>query len=274
MGVYNAPDGSDASVETPDASAEAAVLVSDAGTATNPIQGSPLCNASMGSGLCFPDDPATAAACGTAPDGGAYDPAADYEGGVLGCHVVNEGGLPPTPAPACLIAGTGADGASCEASTDCAATQECVGTGMCRRYCCSTPCDPQDFCDIQLETQNPTLVVPVCLPIRPCGLLDLPTDAAACPTNQTCAPFVSASGAALNTCVDVGQGHAGDSCDSQHCAAGLVCVGMWGEKRCYALCHTGADGGAECASTQTCTGGLPLFPNPAVGLCQQISPDF
>lgn len=271
--MYNAPaDASDAGQTTSDASVEAALSIPDGGTAAQPIQGSPLCNASMGSGLCFPDDPATAAACGTAPDGGAYDPTANYEGGVLGCHVVNEGGLPPTPVPACLTAGTGADGAACEASADCAATQECVGTGMCRRYCCSTPCDSQDFCDIQLETQNPTLVVPVCLPIRPCGLLDLPTDAAPCPMNQTCAAFVSASGAGLTTCVDVGQGQAGDSCDSQHCAAGLVCVGMWGEKRCYTLCHT--DGGAECTTTQTCTGGLPLFPNPAVGLCQQISPDL
>lgn len=260
------PDASDASEEPATPLADAAT------TAPNPIQGSPLCNSSPASGLCYPDDPATAKACGSAPDGGAFDPGADYDGAILGCHVVSEGGSPPAPAPACLTSGTGADGGACDASADCIATQECVGTGTCRRYCCSAPCDPQDFCDTQLETQNPALLVPVCVPIRPCGLLDESTDAAACPASETCTAFVGSTGAGLTTCVAVGQARAGDSCDLQHCAQGLVCLGMWGEKRCYALCHT--DAGTDCPPTQTCTGGLPLFPNPGIGLCQQASPDF
>jgi len=262
-----------APTDASDASAEPMTQVADADAAlANTIQGSPLCNASPAS-ICYPDDPATPKACGIAPDGAAFDPTANYDGATLGCHVVSEGGVPPTPAPACLTAGAGADGATCEASDDCVATEECVGTGTCRAYCCSAPCDPQDFCDIQPETQNPALVVPVCLPVRPCGLLNLPTDAAPCPTSETCTAFVSSSGAGLTTCVGVGPGHEGDMCDSQHCAAGLVCLGTWGEKKCYTLCHT--DSGTDCMPTQTCTSGLPLFPNPAVGLCQQAAaPDF
>lgn len=266
---YNGPLPPDAS----DASEEPATPIADGASAVpNPIQGSPLCNSSPASAVCYPDDPATPKSCGVAPDGGAYDPTADYDGAVLACHVVSEGGVPPTQAPACLPSGSGADGATCEASDDCVTTQECVGAGTCRPYCCSAPCGPDDFCDIQLETQNPALIVPVCMPVLPCGLLNLPTDAAACPDSDTCTAFVGSSGVGLTTCVAIGSAREGDSCDSQHCAAGLVCLGMWGEKRCYTLCHT--DGGAECSSTQTCTGGLPLFPDPAVGLCQQVSADF
>ncbi|HXX67610.1 MAG TPA: hypothetical protein VEK07_10535 [Polyangiaceae bacterium] len=266
--IYNSPpsDASDAGEETTLSAADAA------NAPPNPIQGSPLCNSSPASAVCYPDDPATPKSCGSAPDGGTYDPSADYDGAVLACHIVSEGGVPPVQAPACLASGSGADGATCDASADCVATQECVGAGTCRPYCCSAPCDSQDFCDIQLETQNPALVVPVCMPVRPCGLLNLPTDAAACPDSDTCTAFVGSSGVGLTTCVAVGSAREGDSCDSQHCATGLVCLGMWGEKRCYALCHTEA--GTECSSAQTCTGGLPLFPNPAVGLCQQVGADF
>lgn len=255
-----------------DASEEPLSQVGDAAIAPS-IVGSPLCNASY-SGVCYPDNPATAKACGIEPDGGPYDPASpDDDAGLLGCHVVSEGGVPPVQAPACLAAGTGADGSACDASGDCVATQECVGTGMCRRYCCSAPCNPADFCDIQPETQNPALIVPVCVPIRPCGLLDLPTDAAPCPASETCTAFVGSNGTGLTTCVETGAAQPGDSCDSQHCAAGLVCLGMWGEKRCYSLCH--AEAGTDCPPAQVCTGGLPLFPNPGVGLCQQpLALDF
>jgi hypothetical protein len=270
--VYNAPDAADAGTEDVRTSPESGWLTA------NPVEGSPLCNASPAGGIstCFPDNPSTVKACRIAPDGGAYDPSADYDGGILGCHVVSEAGVgdaPAKPTAACLPSGTGTDGAPCHLPTDCAASHECVGAGVCRRYCCSDPCDSYHFCDVQPETATPSLTVPVCMPIRGCVLFE-PSGEASCGANETCAAFVAASATAYTACVDVGPGHEGDSCDSQHCARDLLCIGLWGQKQCRKLCHTDADAG-DCSSSQTCMGGLPLFPNPAIGLCEQtVGPDL
>jgi hypothetical protein len=69
------------------------------------------------------------------------------------------------------------------------------------------------------------------------------------------------------SCVSVGSVAAGADCDTQHCAADLVCLGTPGQRRCYQLCLT-AGGAYDCPSSQTCTGGLPLFPDTRVGICQ------
>jgi hypothetical protein len=68
------------------------------------------------------------------------------------------------------------------------------------------------------------------------------------------------------SCVAVGPAKAGDLCDEDHCGRDLVCLGTPGERRCYQLCHTAA--AAECSSSQACKGGLPLFPDSAIGICQ------
>lgn len=256
-------------VELPDADIDDAETPTDAQFDAMLPQfnfGSPLCNASTWMG-CNPDDPASANAkeCNLAPDGGVYSPAGGYGNAPLACHVeqVTSG---PGVRPVCTPVGAAADGMPCGESTDCAPGYECVGDRTCRHYCCAGGCARQDeFCDIQPTASDPALKVPVCMLIRSCGLLDQPSDAGSCPRSQTCA-VVHENGA--TSCVPTGQSQAGDECDTDHCARGLTCVGTSGHRRCYILCHTMART-SECPSTrQTCTGGLPLFPVPGIGICQ------
>lgn len=238
-------------------------------------QGSPLCNAAAAGG-CYPDNPTTAKACDLAPDGGAYNAADDYGDSPLACRVVE---APDASAagvtPACVPAGTGGDGAHCTVSSDCLPTYDCVAasstdangassTPTCQRYCCSgnVECVADEFCDIQPTAQESTLDIPVCMPIDPAGGCQL-LASEACPTNETCA-VVRENGA--TSCVAVGTAKAHQSCDETHCATGLVCLGAADQRECYQLCHT-ADTD-ECTAPQMCKGGLPLFPDPAIGICQ------
>jgi hypothetical protein len=226
------------------------------------IQGSSLCNASAVS--CLPDNPqtSTAQSCIAAPDGGAYAPDASYANWLLACHVTV--GATGIPQPACLPAGTDEDGAPCAISTDCAAGSECVGTpGICRHYCClgDERCSNAEFCDVEpIVALVPTTRVPVCIPLRPCGLLGEQTDAGTCPSSETCAVARLADGA--TSCVPVGAAGPNESCLTDHCARGLTCLGG----HCYTLCHVAAP--VECPSGETCAGGLPVFVDPAVGVCQ------
>lgn len=226
--------------------------------------GSPLCNAAAWMG-CYPDDPTAAKACNLAPDGGVYSTAAGYDNVPLACHVERMKGGSDVK-PVCTPAGGAGDRMACRESIDCAPGYECVSDHTCRHYCCAGSCSKQDeFCDIQAAASDPALTVPVCMTTRSCGLLDQPTDAGSCPRNQTCA-VVHENGD--TSCVVAGQGQAGDSCDTDHCMRGLTCVGTSGHRRCYKLCHTMAKT-SECPSAkQMCTGGLPLFPVPGIGICQ------
>jgi hypothetical protein len=238
---------------------------------TSAFQGNPLCHASRAIGACYPDDPITpmtVTACNT--DGGEND-----AGGGLACHVAPNG----SP-PVCLAAGPGMDGDACKVPTDCAAGLECVGSGTCRPYCCSglVKCAAGDdaggageFCDIQQAAGPTDTKVPVCMPIRSCSLLGQLTDVDAggshCGTDETCAVVRGDDGA--TSCVAIGKAMAGDPCDTQHCAAGLVCLGTT-QRKCYQLCLTqvsAAPPAPSCPAGMTCKGGLPLFPNPAVGIC-------
>jgi hypothetical protein len=217
----------------------------DAGVASTHI-GSPLCHLSpLG---CNPDLPTTAKDCLLAPDGGPYNSAGGYDNAPLACHVPPSSGTnADAGAPVCAPAGTGADGVRCSTSTDCAPRYECVGDGAegtCRRYCCTgnVTCDTSEFCDIQPMTGASATDVPVCIPISPDGGCHL-LDDSSCPSTETCA-VVREDGAT--------------SC---------VAIGAPGDRRCYQLCHT-ADPAAACSATQTCKGGLPLFPDSSVGICQ------
>jgi hypothetical protein len=179
----------------------------------------------------------------------------------MGCHVL--GGDAAASQTACLPAGLRVDGYPCAHPTDCAAGYECTGGGTCQRYCCDgnvvCPRSPQDeFCDVQSLFGSPSTLVPVCMPAHPCVLLDAQT----CSPSETCA-VVREDG--TTSCVTVGTAGAGDECDDTHCGGGLVCLGGAGERRCSQLCHTGS---TECAAPQTCKGGLPLFPDPSIGICQ------
>jgi hypothetical protein len=229
-----------------------------------PYLGSPLCNASETS-RCYPDElstfPTTARGCSRAPDGGAYDPDAGYADAGLACHVTHDDGGVPTPV--CLPAGSNQEGASCRTSADCTAGSECVGVpGVCRHYCCSgsDPCTASEFCDIWPKAQDPSTQVPVCVPIRTCGLLGEWSDAGSCPPSETCTVARDETGA--TSCVPIGAAGEGASCTTDHCAEGLVCLGL----TCFTLCHTANP--AECAVGQTCMAALPVFPSPAVGVCE------
>jgi hypothetical protein len=92
-----------------------------------------------------------------------------------------------------------------------------------------------------------------CILLQPCPL-----------QKETCA-VVRDDG--RTSCVATGNAKAGQSCDTEHCAAGLVCLGSAGERTCFTLCSTRMPA-LQCASTQKCQGGLPLFPDPDIGICQ------
>ncbi len=228
-------------------------------------QGNPLCNAARFVGSCYPDDPTGASGCGPEADGGTYAATA-----TLACHVtVVDGGSADAGAvvqPMCSVSGVGANGAPCAMSTDCAATNECVGTGTCERYCCEgdSVCPYNEYCGIQPLVDAPGTKVPVCMPIRPCGLLDQASDAGACPATETCAVVRDENG--TTGCVPVGPARAGEDCETEYCARGLVCIGTWGRHACYALCHIANP--IECSSGQACTWSPALFVDTAIGVCE------
>ena len=251
----------DAGADVVDASAAPA----DAGdVALSPISRSPLCGMSptpavAAASACDPDSPTTVQACDLGPDA-----AETSANAAPACRLQAADAAASSVAPACVAAGPGGDGSWCKTSSECAASYDCVGAGTCQHYCCggNTECVTSEFCDVQPTTQTPDLVVPVCMPIQSCNLLAQPSS---CPQGQTCS-VVRENG--LTGCVAIGTQQVGEPCDQAHCAAGLACLGTPGERECYQLCHTANP--SECASSQqtTCTGGLPLFPDPSVGICQ------
>ncbi|MBV9947844.1 MAG: hypothetical protein JOZ69_13405 [Myxococcales bacterium] len=264
-GMAHVPPASDAASDgAPDTDMPSASgVIADAGAdATHvPTIGSPLCNASFW--MCYPDDPSTAHECQLAPDGGAYNAAVGYDNVPLGCHVRaanNDLGV----APVCTPPGNATDGMFCDTGEDCAPGYECVGNGTCRHYCCAGACgDPNDFCDIQTAVGS-GLRVPVCAPMHHCNLLDS-SGAGSCAPGQTC-QVVKNNGA--TSCVAIGPQQAGDECNTDHCGPTLTCIGnSGGDRTCFQLCSTSLKS-HDCPSGQTCTGGLPLFPTPGVGICK------
>lgn len=228
-------DGATLTPKTPDAS--------DASS----LRGNPLCHASTYS-TCFPDD-TKSQYCALL--GGA-------DGGDWACHVAKGG-------PECVTSGAKAEGEACTSGADCAAGFECVGTpARCRRYCCeSSTCtalgklNSKDyFCDAQpLATATATLV-PVCQPVMPCNLLG-----DNCAQGQTCALVDANKG--LTSCVSVGTAKVGESCTSQHCAAGLQCIGN--PATCHQLCDPK---NPSCPQGQQCFTGWPALQQQGVGICQ------
>jgi hypothetical protein len=229
-------------------------------------QGSPLCNASLSTG-CYPDKPTPAQAC--PPDGGTADLAAVMPDASLACRVVTDSdGY--SAHPSCFAAGQTTVGQACAMSSDCAAGLDCIAqgatTGVCAPYCCqgNTACGAYDFCDVQSLADMTSTKVPVCIPMIHCDLFS--TD---CSTGQTCAivRVDPLTGMGTTSCVDVGTAPEGQSCDREHCAKGLDCLGNPGARQCFKLCHVG---GSDCLASQVCAGGLPLFSANA-GICVSAS---
>ena len=233
----------------------------DAGTGGSATFGNILCNGAAGK--CLPDGvDGTTSQCGapmTYPDSGTAN--GDADAATLSCHVVaiaDDGGY--EVAPTCTAAGTGQNGASCSASSDCASGFECVGhPGTCRKYCCDSDCKDATFCDIQTETADSRVKVPVCEPVKSCTLLSSTNQ---CSVDETCT-VVDENG--TTSCVATGPALVGQSCDTVHCAADLVCLGDLNARKCYQLCNTSA---ADCPSGLTCMSSAPLFREADVGVCQ------
>jgi hypothetical protein len=225
-------------------------------------EGSPLCNASSSKG-CYPDDPASAQTCNMSNDAGSDTPG-DDAGSPYACHVSPSANAQVGPVQVCTVAGTGEDGDACTSGGDCAAGFECVGQGTCRHYCCDpTACDgAHSFCDIQtiLDAPIPDTRVPVCMPVSPCTLLNDDD----CQVNETCAVVKASDG--TTSCVPVGPQLVGQECETDHCAADLVCLGPLGSRKCYQLCETSAP--SVCQMGQSCVGSAPEFQDPSVGICQ------
>jgi hypothetical protein len=245
--------------------AAAAPSSSDAGAAAKAaLLGSPLCNIAPNLSECVPDEDgvtkrfASFDSCAFAPPNSGP--------GAKGCR------LSPTASsvqPVCQSAtSTGTDGVSCVTGGDCAPGFDCVEGdkgATCRRYCCMDSCDGQaaqsggkTFCDVQ-KVVTTKLAAPVCMPVKPCKLLMQ----GQCASTETCA-IVNPNGD--TGCVESGPAAAGDACDSEHCAAGLACIGQPGAKRCYQLCKVSGTG--TCPASTICTT-TSLFKDPAFGVCQK-----
>jgi hypothetical protein len=243
---------------TPDASdASPPIDALPAAVAVQTTRGSSLCHATSTS--CYPDDLVNA--CDLGPAAGDANILDAGEGGIA-CHVVQGS---KGVAPACLPAGFGLDNSTCLLPTDCAVGHECVGSGACHQYCCdgNSACSANEFCDIQPTTHDPNLLVPVCMPEFPCTLLDNDS----CPANQQCA-VVRDDGS--TSCIAIGPQRDGQSCEDAHCERGFMCLGPEGSRRCATLCYTASTTGCEATfgAAKTCTGALPLFLSPTVGVCQ------
>lgn len=169
-------------------------------------------------------------------------------------------------AAVCEVAGSGEDGAACRASSDCAAGFDCVGSpGQCRRYCCTTACGNDRFCDDQAVAGEESVVVPVCVPFHPCKLLS----SKGCPDNETCA--IADPNDGRTSCVHIGTKAAGESCEDGNCAAGLTCLGQEGDRKCFKLCEKSTYG--SCPTDYKCRGSAPLFQDPDQGVCLKEVPN-
>ncbi len=252
----------------------------DSASTKSPYAGSPLCHATTKT--CFPDPPSTTNADGGATadasptpisvvcggdsadggDAGAFGPDSAY--GSIACRVRASGSTSPHASePTCSAAGSGPDAASCKTGADCAPGYDCTGAGVCRGYCCAGECSGKMnatnnfFCDIVSLTEETTLI-PACVPVTPCTLLD----AKACIDPKETCSIVKDDG--TTSCVAAGSAGQGASCDEAHCSAGLVCLGQPGVRQCFQLCRMQE---STCPMNLTCKANA-LSHDPSVGICQ------
>ncbi|MDB5212566.1 MAG: hypothetical protein JWO86_493 [Myxococcaceae bacterium] len=245
----------------------------DAGPAKAAVyRGNPLCNVLAGE--CMPDDDGSRLTSGAMPcaedsDAGAGDAGSGTAIASMGCRIHREAA--DAFAPRCLSTNAdtaGGDGAACKQGADCAAGFDCVvgenGTTQCRHYCCAGTCKGHEsqsggatFCDVQ-DLVDVNQKVPVCMPLKHCKLLGT----GECNANESCA-VVTESGD--TGCVAVGEKQVGASCDVDHCAAGLTCLGTAGSRQCFKLCRVSS---SECGTSQICATST-VFKDPNFGICQK-----
>ncbi len=241
----------------------------------SPANGSPLCGIVARDGKqCLPDDDgrSTSLAYGATPCAEAPDPDAgsmDTGAAAKACRIVEDDGKYVPKCTADSADRRGIDGVSCSKGSDCAPGFDCVDGekgAICRRYCCSGSCESQTsqnggatFCDVQtlVDYRRDDVKAPVCMPVKACKLLR----DGECSAMETCA-VINEKGD--TGCVALGAAKAGDSCDKEHCASGLTCLGSPGDRRCYKLCKVD---GADCGPMQTCTTGS-VFQDTTFGVCK------
>jgi len=255
----------------------------DASPIPQSLRGSPLCGVRADN--CNPDDdgrPVADADAGTSapPPSNSMtcpDPAPDAgvatgDGGTTAasaCRVVKQtSGYSPTECQAADRRGT--DGVSCQSGAECAPGFDCVDSdkgGVCRRYCCSGSCADQSsqnggatFCDVQKVLDPNTDKAPVCMPLKKCTLLK----PGGCIDNETCAVVTEKGDTG---CVVTGTVLVGQSCDVDHCAIGLTCLGNPGDRRCYKLCRID---GNQCDAPEKCMTGA-VFQDTSFGVCRELN---
>lgn len=243
----------------------------DAGAPRAALQarGNPLCNFMPGEpGECMPDDDSMRRSAGATSCGGEIDAGEAGTVDSLGCriHRVTTG----TFAPRCLSVNVdiaGGDGVACKTGTDCGAGFDCVagenGTKQCRHYCCAGTCKGHEsqsggatFCDVQ-DLVDVNQKAPVCMPLKHCELLGT----GECSATESCA-VVTENGD--TGCVAVGDKQVGASCDADHCAAGLTCLGTAGSRECFKLCRVSS---SDCGAAQICATST-VFKDPNFGICE------
>lgn len=251
----------------------------DAGAGpTVAYKGNPLCRVESS---CMPDDDASRRTAGTTAcnfkdaDAGATSSSSSsssssgstpssYEG----CRIRKTASLSVAPGCHEAAAEGGGDGAACETGADCAAGFDCVAgekSKVCRHYCCSSGCKSvlsqnggPTFCDVQ-RLADVAHNAPVCMPLKRCKLLA----ANECAASETCAVVTDVGDTG---CVTVGNQQVGQSCDEDHCAAGLTCLGQPGARKCWQLCKVDQP---SCTSTQVCTTST-IFKDSKIGICEAL----
>jgi hypothetical protein len=206
-----------------------------------PRLASPLCpegSVDGGRGTCSPDSEDMCSTSFVPRDAGVATDGSPGDGGASmpteACRVT----IDSTNAKivSCKPAGQGRDGAACQKSSDCASGYDCSSEGVCRHYCCDGRCESvaqngaKTFCDVQQLREATATKVPLCMPIRDCTLFST-TD---CKQGETCSVVNSAGATA---CVATGSAGVDQSCEDTHCQAGLVCLGVVGQRKCEQLCH-------------------------------------
>jgi hypothetical protein len=96
------------------------------------------------------------------------------------------------------------------------------------------------------------------MPIKHCKLLGT----GECTATESCA-VVTENGD--TGCVTIGEQQVGASCEVDHCAAGLTCLGQPGSRRCYKLCRVNS---TDCGDTMVCETST-VFKEPTFGTCQK-----
>jgi hypothetical protein len=182
----------------------------------------------------------------------------------------------------CDLAGDGDHQTACSSSISCKPGFSCVrvpnplfpeGQPMCLHSCCSASACGQvkdkTYCTalplVEGATTGssglPSLLIPVCAPVKPCDVLK-PTGGA-CADDEVCRIVDDRGTASCEKSSGLTLSYSGEPCGTlRSCAPGYVC--LQDSNTCRKLCPLGDD--ASCGSDGTCLNGGLVFPA-GVGIC-------